>query len=58
MSKRLEDFTSQGDALGRKVVELQSERLEKKIELEDLLQNLDLRAPGGEASKGDTAPKK
>lgn len=45
LSKRLEEFTSQGDAIGRKIVELQSARLEKKIELEDLLQNLDVRAP-------------
>ncbi len=45
LSKRLEEFTSDGDELGRKVVELQSQRLEKKIELEDLLRDLDLRAP-------------
>lgn len=52
LSKRLEDFTAEGDTLGRKVVELQSNRLEKKIELEDLLQDLDLRAP---TPKGDKA---
>lgn len=52
LSKRLEDFTAEGDKLGRKVVELQSNRLEKKIELEDLLQDLDLRAP---TPKGDKA---
>ena len=34
-----------GDRLGRKIVELNSQRLEKKITLEDLLQNLDLDAP-------------
>ncbi len=45
LSSRLDAFTKEADAIGRKIVELQSQRLEKKIELEDLLQNLDLRAP-------------
>ncbi|MEM6289740.1 MAG: DUF4139 domain-containing protein [Myxococcota bacterium] len=45
LSTRLDAFTKEADAIGRKIVELQSQRLEKKIELEDLLQNLDLRAP-------------
>ena len=45
LSKRLEEFTRDGDKIGRTLVELQSKRLEKKIELEDLLQNLDLRVP-------------
>jgi len=54
LNKRLEEFTSQADAVGRRMVELQSKRLEKKIELEDMLQDLDLRAPGvkDEKSKG------
>lgn len=45
LSTRLDEFTKDGDKIGRKIVELQSQRLEKKIELEDLLQDLDLRAP-------------
>ncbi len=45
LNKRLDDFTKDGDRLGRKIVELNSQRLEKKITLEDLLQNLDLEAP-------------
>jgi hypothetical protein len=45
LSTRLEEFTADGDKLGRQVVELQSQRLEKKIALEDLLQDLDLSAP-------------
>ncbi|HEY8375565.1 MAG TPA: hypothetical protein VIK91_03710, partial [Nannocystis sp.] len=45
LSKRLEEFTRDADKLGRQIVELQSRRLEKKIELEDLLQNLDLTLP-------------
>jgi hypothetical protein len=44
LNKRLEEFTAQADKAGREMVELQSKRLEKKIELEDLLQNFDLRA--------------
>ena len=45
LSKRLEEFTRDGDKIGRTLVELQSKRLEKKIELEDMLQNLDLSVP-------------
>ena len=60
LSKRLEEFTVEGDTLGRKVVELQSARLEKKIELEDVLQDLDVRAPTAEKKKNKkkAAPKK
>lgn len=42
LNKRLEEFTTEGDKLGRDIVELQSKRLEKKIELDDLLQSFDL----------------
>jgi hypothetical protein len=45
LSKRLEQFASDGDKLGREVVELQTRRMELRIELEDILQNLDLTAP-------------
>ncbi len=45
LSKRLDEFTKDGDRMGRKIVELNSLRLEKKIELEDLLQGLDLEVP-------------
>jgi hypothetical protein len=54
LSDRLDDFTRDGDKLGRRVVELQSQRLEKKISLEDLLDTLDLSAPPSKpAKKGD-----
>lgn len=43
LNKRLDEFTSEGDRIGREIVELQSKRLEKKIELEDLLQDFDFR---------------
>ncbi|HET6585387.1 MAG TPA: hypothetical protein VFG69_18140, partial [Nannocystaceae bacterium] len=45
LNKRLDEFTADGDRLGRKVVELNSQRLEKKIALEDLLQDLEIEAP-------------
>ena len=45
LKKRLDEFSSDADALGRKIVELESKRLEKKIELEDMIQDLDMRAP-------------
>jgi hypothetical protein len=45
LNGRLDEFTKDGDRIGRKVVELQSQRLEKKIALEDLLQGLELEAP-------------
>ncbi len=56
LSGRLEDFTSEGDKIGRRIVELQSQRLEKKIALEDLLDGLELTAPP--RSKGATKKKR
>lgn len=51
LSARLDDFTRGGDKLGRKIIELQSKRLEKKIELEDMLQDLDFSAPKAKKNK-------
>ncbi|MCY1012955.1 DUF4139 domain-containing protein [Nannocystis pusilla] len=45
LNKRLDEFTRDADKIGRTIVELQSKRLEKKIELEDSLQSIDLSAP-------------
>jgi hypothetical protein len=45
LGERLEQFTKDGDRIGREVVELQTKRLELKVELDDMLQNLDLSAP-------------
>ena len=52
LSNRLEEFTSEGDKIGRRIVELQSQRLEKKIALEDLLENLELTTPRARKGKG------
>ncbi|MCA9690809.1 MAG: hypothetical protein KC636_14475 [Myxococcales bacterium] len=50
LSARLDEFTRDGDKLGRQIVELNSQRLEKKIELEDMIQDLDLETPAPEAA--------
>ncbi|MBA2544203.1 MAG: DUF4139 domain-containing protein [Deltaproteobacteria bacterium] len=42
LSDRLEQFSKDGDKLGRDLVELQTKRTEKKVGLEDAMQNLDL----------------
>ena len=42
LSDRLDQFTKDGDKLGRDLVELQTKRTEMKIALEDALQNLEL----------------
>jgi hypothetical protein len=58
LNKRLEEFSSEADTLGRKIVELESKRLERKIELEDMIQDLDLRAPTtpGKAGPASATP--
>ncbi len=38
LQQRLEEMVREADALGRKIVDLQSKRLELKIELEDLIE--------------------
>jgi hypothetical protein len=38
LQTRLEELVKEGDAIGRKTVDLQSKRLELKIELEDLIE--------------------
>ena len=52
LSDRLEQFAKDGDKLGREIVELSTKRTEKKIGLEDAMQNLDLNP------KQPLAPKK
>jgi len=42
LSDRLDQFAKDGDKLGRDLVELQTKRTEKKIALEDIMQNLEL----------------
>jgi outer membrane murein-binding lipoprotein Lpp len=44
LSQRLEQFTSEADRLGRRIVELESRRLEHKIDLEDRLRDLTIEA--------------
>jgi len=42
LSDRLDQFSKDGDKLGRELVELQTRRTEKKVGLEDAMQGLDL----------------
>jgi hypothetical protein len=44
LSQRLEQLTQQAAELGRKIVELNSQRMERKIELEDQLRDLNIGA--------------
>jgi hypothetical protein len=42
LSDRLDQFSKDGDKLGRDLVELQTKRTERKVGLEDAMQNLDI----------------
>lgn len=53
LTTRIEEFGRDGDRLGREMAELESRRLEKRIEMEDLLQNLEISAP---RTKGTATP--
>jgi len=44
-TKQLDEFTSEGNKIGVQLAELEAKRLDKRIELEDLLQDLELTAP-------------
>lgn len=58
LSARMDEFSKQGDELARRIVELQSTRLEKKIELDDMLENVDFRTtPADKKSDAKTPPK-
>jgi hypothetical protein len=45
VNTRLDELTREAQTLGRRIVDLGSQRLERKIELEDKLRTLDLTAP-------------
>ncbi len=45
LTKRLDDFSNEGNRLGRDMAELERQRMERRIELEDMLQDLDVLAP-------------
>jgi hypothetical protein len=44
--KRLDEFTKDSNRIGREIVALQSQHLQKKIKLGDALENLTIKAPG------------
>lgn len=45
LGERLDQFTREADAIAREIVELNSKRLEKRIELEDAMQQVDMTIP-------------
>ncbi len=53
-TKQLDEFTSEGNKIGVQLAELEAKRLDKRIELEDLLQDLELTAPP--SASGDKKP--
>jgi len=57
LNKRLDEFTKEADQMGRDIVELNSKRLELKIELEDELENFDFRVPKQDPDKGKSKAK-
>lgn len=44
-TKQLDEFTGEGNKLGAQLAELEARRMDKRIELEDTLQELELNAP-------------
>ena len=57
LTKRLDDFSNEGNRLGRDMAELERQRMEKRIELEDMLQDLDVLAPAPKKGQpGASAP--
>ena len=46
INKRLEGFAAEGDKLGRQMLELERERLELKVALEDAIEGLDIAFSG------------
>ncbi len=55
-TKQLDEFTSEGNKLGVQLAELEAKRLDKRIEMEDLLQDLELTAPPTPAKKTEAPP--
>jgi hypothetical protein len=55
-TKQLDEFTSEGNKLGVQLAEIEAKRLDKRIELEDLLQDLELTAPPAPKKATPVAP--
>ncbi len=54
-TKQLDEFTSEGNKIGAQLADLEAKRLDKRIEMEDLLQDLDLTAPPSSGKRGATS---
>jgi hypothetical protein len=55
-TKQLDEFTSEGNKLGVQLAELEARRLDKRIEMEDLLQDMELTAPPAPATPKKAEP--
>ncbi len=55
-TKQLDEFTSEGNKIGVQLAEIEAKRLDKRIELEDLLQDLELTAPPAAKKATPAAP--
>jgi hypothetical protein len=51
LNNRLEEFTGESAKIARELSELQTQRLDKKIALDDMLRDIDLKAPGAAKAK-------
>jgi hypothetical protein len=56
LNDRLDEFSKDADKIGRKIVELNSKRLDLKIKLEDALIELTMEAPKDEKKPSAVAP--
>ena len=50
-TKQLEEFTTEGNKLGAQLADLEAKRLDQRIELENLLQELEITPPAAPAPK-------
>ncbi len=50
-TRQLDDFTSEGNKLGAQLADLEAKRLDQRIELENLLQELEITPPAPKASR-------
>jgi hypothetical protein len=57
LNARLDEFGSESAKIARELSELQTQRLDKKIELDDMLRDIDLTAPGADKPKAKAKAK-
>nr|MBA3538577.1 hypothetical protein [Deltaproteobacteria bacterium] len=55
-AKQLDDFTSEGNRLGVQLADLEAKRLDRRVELEDALQDLEITAPPAKKAPAPAKP--